>query len=220
MLKGLKIIYFTSDEHFFHNNIIKYCNRPFKDYKEMNSEILKIFDILKDDDICFHLGDISASLGNNKETLKEMLKPLKGKHILIRGNHDHDISIFKHIGWEVYNYFILNLKTLDKDLGISKTYMETLNSLNNLNNLNNLNSLKNSKSYKDSIFLCHYSFDLENLNKIERAFKNFYDKKDFKFLIHGHLHGRISKLKDRFNVCYDVHKRLISLDEILNLKKF
>ena len=30
--------FWTADTHFFHRNIIKYCDRPFKDEDEMNKE--------------------------------------------------------------------------------------------------------------------------------------------------------------------------------------
>lgn len=36
-------LFFTSDTHFFHRNIIKYCDRPFETVKEMNEDLITLW---------------------------------------------------------------------------------------------------------------------------------------------------------------------------------
>lgn len=79
-------IWFTSDLHFGHQNIMKFCNRPWKTVEEMNEGLIANWNsVVKDDDIVFDLGDF-AFAPNSK--WKEILGRLKGKHYLILGNHD------------------------------------------------------------------------------------------------------------------------------------
>ena len=76
-------VYFTSDLHFGHTNIIKYCNRPYKSVHEMNKNLtLKWNDVVNSGDTVIILGDFTFK---NPELY---LKNLNGYHILIKGNHD------------------------------------------------------------------------------------------------------------------------------------
>ena len=90
------MLYFISDEHFGHSNILKYCNRPFKNVFEMNNVLIKNFNKkVKKDDLCYHLGDfcfrsINSKGNGEKIKAKDYIKKLNGEHIFIEGNHDFD----------------------------------------------------------------------------------------------------------------------------------
>ena len=79
-------VFFTSDTHFNHTNIIRFCNRPFKDVSHMNETIISNWNrVVGHDDIVFHLGDFC--LGGSAEWIN-VLSRLNGKIYLITGNHD------------------------------------------------------------------------------------------------------------------------------------
>ena len=79
-------VFFTSDTHFYHSNIIGFCNRPFKSVEEMNETLIKNWNsVVGEDDIVFHLGDFC--LGGSVEWT-DVLDKLNGKIYLIVGNHD------------------------------------------------------------------------------------------------------------------------------------
>ena len=100
-------IWFTSDLHFLHKNIINYCNRPFKDVNDMADNIIKNWNsIVNENDTVFILGDVG--LGSLTK-LVEYIKRLNGKKILIPGNHDRGylskqafIELFDDIIPQVY----------------------------------------------------------------------------------------------------------------------
>jgi calcineurin-like phosphoesterase family protein len=50
--------WFTADFHFGHNNIIRYCNRPFRNGEEMDQTILEPLNAsVKPNDTLYFLGD-------------------------------------------------------------------------------------------------------------------------------------------------------------------
>ena len=108
------MIYFIADTHFYHGNIIKYCNRPFNNVNEMNEYIMKQWNnIVNNDDIVYHLGDFAFHVG--REKMKNLVSRLNGYKVLIKGNHDKRSTTFwRDCGFnEVYNDpIILNDKYL------------------------------------------------------------------------------------------------------------
>ncbi|TET59664.1 MAG: phosphoesterase [Candidatus Stahlbacteria bacterium] len=95
-------IYLTSDHHFFHENIIKYCDRPFSSWEEMNKVMIERWNkTVGKGDIVVHLGDFS--LGGPKDTV-DVVNQLNGNIILIKGNHDRRTKTFweKRAGFERY----------------------------------------------------------------------------------------------------------------------
>lgn len=87
-------IWFTSDHHFSHANILKYTNRPFADTDEMNRALVKNYkEKVKPTDQVYFLGDFA--FGNHEK----ILRLLPGVKYLIRGNHDQKISDAKFLQW-------------------------------------------------------------------------------------------------------------------------
>lgn len=79
-------IYFTSDTHFGHKNIIKYSQRPFADIQDMDENLIKNWNaIVSDNDTIWHLGDFAFMNSVQFETL---LSRLNGHINIVLGNHD------------------------------------------------------------------------------------------------------------------------------------
>lgn len=80
----------TSDLHLFHKNIIQYCSRPYEDEYKMNDAIVDVWNSTVDsEDRVIVVGDLTAGLFDRKEQLAEIITRLKGKKVLVVGNHDH-----------------------------------------------------------------------------------------------------------------------------------
>lgn len=83
-------IFFISDTHFGHANIIRYSNRPFSSVEEMNNQLVQNWNALvKPDDIVWHLGDFAFM---KLSEFKSLLWRLNGHINVVLGNHDKVID--------------------------------------------------------------------------------------------------------------------------------
>ena len=88
-------IYFTSDHHFSHANIIKYTNRPFSNPDQMDEVMIARWnETVKPKDIVYHLGDFT--LGNQALAMW-LFRRLYGNIKVLRYGWHHDRRWIKRI---------------------------------------------------------------------------------------------------------------------------
>ncbi len=76
-------VWFTSDTHFAHRNVIEFCKRPFASIEEMDEEIIRRWnERVEPGDRVYHLGDFA--FGDHDPYLSR----LNGMKKLVIGNHD------------------------------------------------------------------------------------------------------------------------------------
>jgi calcineurin-like phosphoesterase family protein len=82
-------VWFTADFHLGHQNIIRYCNRPFDTVEEMIRTILeRLNSLVKTNDILYFLGDFCIG---SKARAAELRRQIRCKKIFaVPGNHDKD----------------------------------------------------------------------------------------------------------------------------------
>lgn len=82
----MRRIFLTSDHHFGHTNVIKFCGRPFESMEEQNEQLVANWNaVVSPEDLVYHLGDITLWCG---DSVAPILDALNGEIVLIRGNHD------------------------------------------------------------------------------------------------------------------------------------
>ena len=92
-----KEIFFISDTHFGHANMLKFTNydgtrmRPFDSIEELDELMIENWNkMVKPRDKIYHLGDVVYRCKNRDQIMQR----LNGEKILVRGNHDKD-----QLGW-------------------------------------------------------------------------------------------------------------------------
>jgi len=138
-MKKIKKIWFTSDTHFGHRNIIRFANRPFKDENHMDEELIRQWNaVVDEDDDVYHIGDVSLS--SDKKTL-HILNRLNGNIHLITGNHEK--SVLKNAACRDRFVWIK---------GIHELYVDT----------GEVNFEVPTKNKQQMIVLCHYGMRVWN----------------------------------------------------------
>lgn len=97
-------IWFIGDSHFSHKNIISYCGRPFENIEEMNKALISNWNkVVGHEDRVFMLGDFALC---GKDKIIEFGQSLKGRKILLLGNHDGaSLNTYYNAGFEMVSRF-------------------------------------------------------------------------------------------------------------------
>jgi calcineurin-like phosphoesterase family protein len=106
-------LFFISDAHFGHANVIKYDNRPFSDVEEMNHTLIENWnELVGVNDTVIYMGDFCFDRSGG--LAKSIADQLNGKIHFVLGNHDNEKDIRKLNRFESVSDYI-NLSVLDTD---------------------------------------------------------------------------------------------------------
>ena len=118
-------IFFSSDQHFGHRNVLRFCARPYETEKEMGLALIDNWNsVVGPEDIVVTLGDFSWF--NDSHSIKKIMSKLNGKEIyLVLGNHDTRES-FRRITDERFHIIdgisYIYLRSEDEDRWYQKTF--------------------------------------------------------------------------------------------------
>lgn len=169
-------VYFTADHHLGHENIIKYCGRPFANVGEMNAVLISNWNAaVGPDDIVHVLGDIV--MGRREETMP-LIGQLAGHKILYPGNHDRC--------WYGYGERALPLEKQYLDAGFEAIHQGPVEMI----------------VGGQQVLLCHLPYRGDSQEK--DRYRAFRPVDEGMWLIHGHIHEKWRQLGRMINVGVDV----------------
>jgi calcineurin-like phosphoesterase family protein len=95
-------IWFCSDTHWGHRNILKFTNRPFETIEDMNEQLIANWNAcVQPNDSIYHLGDFAYRQSTG--SLLPIFERLNGTKHLIIGNHDNE-EVFR-LPWASQDYY-------------------------------------------------------------------------------------------------------------------
>ena len=100
--------FFTSDQHFGHANIIRYCGRPYASVGEMNFDMTRRWnEVVQPNDRVFCLGDFAMG---DQSAWPGYRGELNGRIELVLGNHDKSKATMLGVGFdEVHDNVVVDI---------------------------------------------------------------------------------------------------------------
>lgn len=188
--------FIISDLHFWHKNIIKYCNRPYSceasSLPFMNEDILKQFDDLPEGSVVINLGDLLVNSSKTFDDLKQLVERMKfnnKKLLLVMGNHDMELSRFlrKHSFNSSYKMFL--------EAGFDRVYDKPF--------------------YMDGIIFSHEPVFLNNgMKNCHGHIHDLVLDKDYFKRERNPINSEVNP-RDYYNACWDMQHRIVNYDEVL-----
>lgn len=187
------MIFFTSDLHIWHTNVIKYCSRPFSSIEEMNEMLVKNWnEVVGPEDSVYCLGDFAMAF----HPVETFSPRLLGKKYLVPGNHDFCHSYHKKSrNPENRQKWI---KSYEDNGWIVLPEQTSLD----------IPSVAN-------VQLCHHPYYLVGQDLFDDKYERWRPKDDGRWLLCGHVHQNWLKIDKMINVGVDVWNFApVSIDEI------
>jgi calcineurin-like phosphoesterase family protein len=180
-------IWFTADLHLGHQNIIRYCDRPFDDVDAMNRALVDRWnEVVDDGDDVWVLGDFA--LGRIADTLA-LAGELRGRKVLLAGNHDRC--------WAGHDRRVEEWTQRYLEAGFDEIVQGTT-----------------TMDIADrTVRLCHFPYRGDSHGQDRYLDHRPVDHGEW--LLHGHVHERWARQGRMINVGVDVHRfRPVHTDEI------
>lgn len=101
-MKNRKPIFFTSDLHIGHENVVHFSKRPFKNLEDMHKTLIRNYNsVVPENGVCYFLGDIGLC---NGDIIRKVISQMNGTKVLILGNHDKGMNGMYNLGFDVVMY--------------------------------------------------------------------------------------------------------------------
>lgn len=192
-------VFFTSDHHFGHQNIIDFCERPFESVEHMNEMMVLWWnETVGPDDTVYYLGDFA--MGRIADNLP-IVGRLNGTKILYPGNHDRcwkgDTAGEKLARW-TGEYLDAGFAEIRDDGWYDPEGSIWLSHFN--------------------FWVSHFPYHGESVGGREDRYSGMRPDDNGQYLLHGHVHDAWQQRGRMINVGVDVWDyRPVALDTILRL---